>query len=74
MNVYLTVITTILVVTQVIRVTQNAISLHRQNKEIKRNLEWINRAAVGEKEFQTQKNVFALLEEYLEIKQADGWK
>lgn len=33
---YMTIITTILVATQVIRVTQNAISLHRQEKTLKR--------------------------------------
>lgn len=39
MEKYLTVITTVLVVTQVIRITQNTISLHRQNRLIKAQLD-----------------------------------
>lgn len=38
MNNYLVIITTVLVITQVIRITQNAISLHRQKVEFKKNL------------------------------------
>lgn len=38
MEIYLTIITTVLVLTQVLRITQNTISLHRQNKLIKAQL------------------------------------
>ena len=38
MDIYLTIMVTVLVVTQVIRITQNAIQLYRQNKMIKRQL------------------------------------
>ena len=39
MNTYLTIMVTVLVATQVIRITQNAVQLHRQNKVIKKLLE-----------------------------------
>ena len=39
MTTYLTIITTILVLTQIIRITQNHISLFRQEKEIKKRLD-----------------------------------
>ena len=38
MTIYLTVITTALVITQIIRLVQNAIQLKRQNKAIERQL------------------------------------
>lgn len=38
MEKYLVIITTVLVVTQVIRIVQNTMSLHRQNKLIKAQL------------------------------------
>lgn len=38
MDKYLTIITTILVVTQIIRITQNTISLYKQNRLIKAQL------------------------------------
>lgn len=41
MNTYLTIITTVLVITQIIRLLQNTISLSRQNKLIKAQLDEI---------------------------------
>lgn len=41
MDKYLAIITTVLVATQVIRITQNTISLYRQNKLTKAQLEQI---------------------------------
>ena len=38
MDIYLTIMVTVMVVTQVIRITQNAIQLYRQNKIIKQQL------------------------------------
>lgn len=38
MDIYLTIMVTVLVVTQVIRITQNTIHLYRQNKVIERQL------------------------------------
>ena len=62
---YMTIITTILVGTQVIRVTQNAISLHRQEKDIKKVCEWIKDNDVSEKDFNTQREVFYMLHDWL---------
>lgn len=61
MTTYLTIITTILVATQVIRITQNAITLHRQNKEIKKAVGWIRNNDVSEHDFEVQRSVFYML-------------
>lgn len=66
MNTYLTIITTALVVTQIIRVTQNAISLHRQEEAIKRDLAWIKDRDITQKDFDVQRKCFYLLKEWLE--------
>lgn len=65
MNIYLTIITTVLVLTQIIRVTQNAINLHRQNQEIKRNIEWIGDREVTKEDFDVQRECFYLLRDKL---------
>ena len=65
MHKYLTFITTVLVITQVIRVTQNAISLHRQEKDIKKVCGWIKDNDVSEKDFNTQREVFYMLHDWL---------
>ena len=65
MNKYLTFITTVLVITQGIRVTQNAISLHRQEKDIKKVCGWIKDNDVSEKDFETQREVFYALHNLL---------
>ena len=65
MHKYLTFITTILVVTQVIRVTQNAISLHRQEKDIKKVCGWLKDNDVSEKDFNIQREVFYMLHDWL---------
>lgn len=62
---YLTFITTILVVTQVIRVTQNAISLHRQEKDIKKVCGWLKDNDVSEQDFNIQREVFYMLHDWL---------
>lgn len=66
MNTYLAIITTLLVLTQIIRIIQNSINLHNQNKQIKRDIAWINDADVSRQDFETQKEVFRLLREKLE--------
>lgn len=40
MNIYLAIITTVLVLTQIIRLIQNAIQLHRQEKAIAHTQIW----------------------------------
>lgn len=66
MNAYLTIMVTVLVLTQVIRITQNAIQLHRQNHEIMKACSWIKENDISEKDFETQREVFYLLKEKLQ--------
>ena len=61
MNVYLTIMVTILVVTQIIRITQNHIQLTKQRKEIEKTLNWIKDNDISEKDFEIQRKVFYLL-------------
>ena len=63
---YLIVMTTVLVATQVIRVTQNFIQLSRQNKAIKRELERVGE--ITDEDIATQKRFFRMACEYLEGK------
>ena len=65
MNIYLAIITTVLVITQVIRVTQNAVSLRRQEDEIKRQLKWLKDRDITQKDFDTQRECFYMLHTWL---------
>lgn len=65
MNTYLAIITTVLVVTQVIRVTQNAIQLRRQVKQFS-HLE-----DVTNEDLRTQKKAYTLIVDYLEKRVTD---
>ncbi len=71
MNVYLTIMVTVLVLTQIIRVTQNAFMLRRQRNEIDKNLSWIKDNDISERDFETQRAVFKLLFEKLSREVAD---
>lgn len=62
-KVYLTIITTALVLTQIIRVTQNALQLHRQNKLIKAQLGQIS--DVTDEDLRMQRETYKLLHDYL---------
>ena len=66
MNTYLTVMVTVLVVTQIIRITQNAIQLHRQEKAIAKDLAWLKDNDISERDFDVQRDCFYLLRDYLE--------
>ena len=66
MNIYLAIITTALVLTQIIRLIQNAIQLHRQEREIKRHLSWLQDRDITERDFDVQRDCFYLLRDYLE--------
>ena len=68
METYLAIITTVLVLTQIVRVTQNAITLHRQNSEIKRTLTWFKDNDISERDFITQRKAFGMLVEELEYR------
>ena len=65
MNTYLAIITTVLVVTQVIRVTQNAILLRREVKQLS-HLE-----DVTNEDLRTQKKAYTLIVDYLEKRVTD---
>lgn len=62
---YLTIITTVLVATQIIRVIQNHISLFRQQKKIKETCEWVEKNDISERDFEVQREVFYMLYERL---------
>jgi len=70
MTTYLTIITTALVITQIIRLIQNSINLHRQNQAIKRDLSWIKDRDITQRDFDVQKECFYLLKDWLK-KQKD---
>lgn len=65
MNLYLTIMVTVLVATQIIRLIQNAISLHRQKKEIEKTLNWFGEREVTKEDFDCQREVMYLLREKL---------
>ena len=69
MNVYLAIITTVLVITQVIRVTQNAIQLRRQKRQIDKYVAWIMDNDVSEQDFETQREVYWRLKIWLRDQQ-----
>jgi hypothetical protein len=65
MNTYLCIITTALVLTQIIRLIQNSISIHRQNLAIKRDVDWLKDRDIKQVDFDTQKECFYLLRDWL---------
>ena len=65
MNTYLTIMVTVLVATQIIRITQNHISLFRQRKKIEKTCNWIKDNDVSERDFEIQRKVFYMLYEKL---------
>lgn len=65
MTTYLTIMITILVATQIVRIIQNTISLHRQEKEIKKNIAWVKDVELTPADFENQKEVYKLLRERL---------
>ena len=69
MTAYLTAMITILVITQVIRITQNAISLRRQRKKIDETLDWIRDNDISERDFECQREFFQLLRNELRERQ-----
>ena len=65
MEAYLTIMVTVLVATQIIRITQIFISLRRQNKELDKDLQWIRDTEISKSDFEVQRKVFYLLYEKL---------
>ena len=66
MNTYLAIMVTVLVATQIIRITQNAISLYRQEHQIKKAIGWIKDNDVSEHDFEVQRDCFYMLRMWLE--------
>ena len=66
MNTYLTIITTVLVLTQMIRITQNYISLRRQNVLYKKQLEEFADLEISKEDFEYQRKAYRLIVEKLE--------
>ena len=60
MNTYLAIITTVLVITQVIRLIQNSINLQRQNKQLK------DIPNITDEDIEMQKKAYKLIVERLE--------
>lgn len=60
MNTYLAIITTVLVITQVIRLIQNSINLQRQNKQLK------DIPNITNEDIEMQKKAYKLIVERLE--------
>jgi hypothetical protein len=68
MNTYLAIITTALVVTQIIRLIQNAVQLHRQNILFKEQLGHLVDCNPTEQDFENQRKAYRLIVDYLEEK------
>lgn len=66
MNTYLTIMVTILVATQIIRITQNAINLYRQRDIIQKQIGWIKDTYPTEAEFIEQRKVVHMLKLWLQ--------
>lgn len=66
MTTYLTIITTVLVITQIIRITQNHISLYRQNVLYEKQLEELAELEIRKEDFEMQRKAYRLIVEKLE--------
>ena len=66
MTTYLTIITTVLVLTQTIRITQNHISLRRQNVLYKKQLGELADLEIRKEDFEYQRKAYRLIVEKLE--------
>ncbi len=67
---YLVIITTVLVITQIIRVVQNAINLKRQNKALDAQLKQIDE--ITNEDLKMQKEANRLIVEYIKSKRVMG--
>lgn len=66
MNTYLAIITTVLVVTQIIRVCQNHIQLRRQHILFKEQLGQLANCEPTKEDFDNQRKAYRLIVEHLE--------
>ena len=68
MNTYLAIITTVLVITQIVRLIQNAVQLHRQNVLLKEQLGRLADCNPTKQDFENQRKAYQLIVDYLEEK------
>ena len=68
MNTYLAIITTVLVITQIVRLIQNAVQLHRQNVLFKKQLQQLVECDPTKQDFENQRKAYRLIVDYLEEK------
>ena len=68
MNTYLAIITTVLVITQIVRMIQNAVQLHRQNVLLKEQLGHLADCNPTKQDFENQRKAYRLIVDYLEAK------
>lgn len=66
MNTYLAIITTVLVITQIVRISQNHIQLHRQNTLFKKQMGDLAEYELAKEDFETQRKAYRLIVEKLE--------
>ena len=71
MNTYLAIITTVLVITQIVRLIQNAVQLHRQQILFMEELGHLADTKITEEDFKTQRKAYQLIANYLEQKEAE---
>ena len=74
MTIYLTIMVTVLVATQLIRIMQNSISLYRQGVEFKRSCRWVKDVDLTEKDFEVQREVYRMLYKKLKEEQKNECK
>lgn len=72
MNTYLAIITTILVISQIIRVIQNAIQLRRHKIVFEAQLKELKDMELTERDFETQRKAYRLAVEFFERRAEDG--
>ena len=72
MDKYLVIITTVLVITQVIRITQNTISLYRNNVLYKKQLGELADLQLKKDDFEYQKQAYRLIVERLQAEVKEG--
>ena len=66
MNTYLAIITTALVITQIIRVAQNHVQLHRQETLFKKQLGDLADVELSKEDFEMQRKAYRLIVKILE--------
>jgi hypothetical protein len=72
MSAYLVVITTVLVITQIIRVIQNTIQLRRQKTIFEAQLKELADMELTERDFETQRKAYRLAVSFFERRVEDG--